>query len=97
MSRCWPLLERGAVHGLLLLCGLCCLGIAWSTADLERANARRREQLQLLGALVADPTRLPPGPIAALDGLYARRLARIATQFGPAIAFVDGGGREAVR
>lgn len=89
--RTWPGLECLVAAGLLVLCALSCLGIARATAELEAANARRRAQLRLLGQLIADPTTVPPGPIALLDGLYRRPLAVVPTAFGPALAFMDAG------
>jgi len=89
VSRRAALLENSIIAAVLLVCAVCSLCIAAGTAELEQANARRRTQLQLLDRLVADPLRHPAGPIAALDGLFGRRVARVVTAFGPAITFVD--------
>jgi hypothetical protein len=82
-------LGRSCVQSLLLLCGICCFAITQATVDLEQANGRRREQLQLLERLLELPGAARTGPIAELDGLYARRLACVPTRFGPAIVFAD--------
>jgi len=86
VRRFGPGMERSVVSGLVLLCALCCLCIARSTVDLERANARRCAQLRLFGRIAADPQQMPLGPIAALDGLFVRRLAVVPTVLGPTFA-----------
>jgi hypothetical protein len=83
--------ERFVVAGLLLLCGLCCVWIAHATAAVDRANACRRAQLGLLAQQVARPELVPDGAIQALDGLVGRRVVRITTTAGPAIAFAAAG------
>ena len=80
--------QRAAEIGLLSLCGLCCVWVAAVTAGLDDANARRRSQLSLLTEQLVLPELAPAGPIAALDGLYERRLQRIASLGGPMITFV---------
>jgi hypothetical protein len=83
------MLERSFGPSLLLLCGICCFTIAELTIDLERANERRLDQLQLLERLLELPNSAPLGPIAELDGLYSRRLACVPTRYGQAIVFAD--------
>ena len=80
--------QRAAELGLLSLCGLCCVWVAAATAGLDEANARRRTQVNLLAEQLVQPELTPAGPIAELDGLYERRLQRIASLGGPMIAFV---------
>jgi hypothetical protein len=79
--------ERLFACSMLVLCACCCLAIAEATVQLEAANVKRRSQLQLLEGIATAADRLSPGPIAELDGLYGRRLAVVATEFGPALAF----------
>lgn len=97
MSRPATVLERWGADSLLLLCGLACILVVQSTRELERANHRCRAQLQLLSRLLAAPSTAAPGPIAQLDGLYTRRLARVTTPYGPAIVFADDQGETAPR
>ena len=89
-----PAFERASAAGLLLVCALCCLWIADATRSLDAENARRREQLMLLREIVSDPARVPTGPVAALDGLYVRRVVRCGTPQGPLLAFESPRGGE---
>jgi hypothetical protein len=92
--------ERLVACGLLLLCAVCCLVLARGATALELANARRREQLDLLARLSACPQRLQPGPVPELDGLFARRLEVLSTGSGPCLVFrgpASDGGREVAR
>jgi hypothetical protein len=92
--------ERLVACGLLLLCAVCCLVLAHGATALELANARRREQLDLLARLSACPQRMQPGPVPELDGLFARRLEVLSTDSGPCLAFrgaAGGSGREEAR
>ncbi|GDY01480.1 hypothetical protein LBMAG49_08090 [Planctomycetota bacterium] len=91
MSRFGPRLERLVVCGLLVLCALCCLGIAQSTIELELANHKRKSQLLMLDGLALAVNRLQEGPVVELDGLYARRLSVVASRFGATLAFEGGG------
>jgi hypothetical protein len=91
MIRRAALRERLFACGMLVLCACCCLAIAEATVRLEAANEKRRGQLQLLEGIAAAAERLSPGPVAELDGLYGRRLAVVATEFGPSLAFATGG------
>ena len=79
--------ERATVVALLLACALCCLWITTATAELEAKNAERREQLSLLRDLIEDPARVPPGPVAALDGLFVQRVVRLDDGCAPLLAF----------
>lgn len=81
--------ERATVAGLLVVSALCCLCISKWTADLERANADREERLGTFRRLVADPGSLPPGPVAALDGLFVRRVVCRVGPCGPGLWFED--------
>jgi hypothetical protein len=85
---------RAAEVCLLASCALCCVWVAMATASLDEANARRRVQLSFLAQQLVQPERAPVGPIAALDGLFERRLQRVATLGGPMIAFVARSDRD---
>lgn len=91
-SRCDRSTTAAAV--LLLVCSLGCWCIADATAALEHSNQRRRDQLRLLGERLEQIEPAPPGPLASLDGLFARRLEQIETPAGGMLTFVgaDGGG-----
>lgn len=86
--------ERGATAALLLVCALCCLGVANWARDLDAANARRGEQLALFRELLREPHRAPPGPIAALDGLFVKRVVRREGPGGPVLDFATATGGE---
>ena len=91
-SRCDRATTAAAV--LLLLCSLGCLCIADATRALERSNQRRRDQLLVLAERLEQVEPAPPGPLAVLDGLFARRLEQLETAAGGMLAFVgaDCGG-----
>lgn len=84
--------ERTTAAGLLVVSVLCCLCISRWTADLERANADREERLRVFRGLIADPHLLPPGPVAALDGLFVRRVVCRVGPCGPRLWFEDAPG-----
>lgn len=96
MIRYGPSAERAAVAGLLLLCGACCLLIAWSTVRLEQANERRRAQLRLLDDLTACSLQLREGPIPSLDGLFDVSIGVVRSDSGSRLTFC-GGSAGAVR
>lgn len=85
--------SRGSrlVAATLLLCALGCLCIADATSRLERSNARRRVQLNELERQLAR-TDAPVGPLADCDGLFRRRIERVAAGDRTVLAFVAASG-----
>lgn len=81
--------ERATAAGLLVVTALCCMCIWVWTVRLEQRNEKRRDQLHLLRQFAADPSRLPVGPVAALDGLFVRRIVCRIGPCGPRLWFDD--------
>ncbi|MGE3172298.1 MAG: hypothetical protein AB7O97_06695 [Planctomycetota bacterium] len=79
--------ERAVTAALLLLCAVCGASILIATDGVERANARRRAQIDRLASHLSDPGVLPAGAIDALDGLFGLPLRRVVSVTGPVIEF----------
>ncbi len=80
--------ESSLPAALLLACAIGCVGIADAAQHVEAANLRRRAQLELLTARLAAPVPQDGSALAAFDGLFARRLQRVATGTGLVLSFV---------